>query len=147
MMLNERGSLTRTTTIVIHWTVSGRHLALLYAHILSYSSAPKYAPSFCCLQQQALAPANLSNVPSMPLFYNNLSASSASYSDMPALHPDQMAVDDSSSRASGFDPSLLNPMPPAAVQDIASTTVDSPLLTNTKVHMYILTPKFNFFST
>ena len=32
--------------------------------------------------------------------------------DVPAFHPEQMVVDDTS-KSSGFDPSLLNPMPPA----------------------------------
>jgi ATPase family AAA domain-containing protein 2 len=80
------------------------------------------APSAAYNNTQARAPANFGNTPG--LFYGNDSAPSGSYgsipappanyhNDLPGFHPDQMAVDDSSSRPSGFDPSLLNPMPPA----------------------------------
>ena len=94
----------------------------------SYKNAP--GPSTAYNNAQAPVPVNHS----LPSFYNNASAPSVSYGGMPAppasynnipappanyhnnlpaFHPDQMAVDDPSSRPSGFDPFLLNPKLPA----------------------------------
>ena len=62
----------------------------------------------------AQVPANYNNIPSAS--YRGMPAqpgpSSANHRKNPsAFDPDQMSVDESSSRPSGFDPSLLNPMP------------------------------------
>ena len=44
--------------------------------------------------------------------YNNLPAPVVNHrSDLPTFHSDQMVVDETPSRPSGFDPSLLNPLP------------------------------------
>jgi len=89
---------------------------------LNYNNTP--APS--TPYNNIPAPANYNNVPgpssapsvsygSMPAPsapYNNIPAPPANYhNNPPAFHPDQMVVDQSPSRPSGFDPSLLNPMP------------------------------------
>ena len=53
------------------------------------------------------------DMPAPPASYNNIPAPAANYhNNLPTFHPDQMAVDDPSSKPSGFDPSLLNPQPP-----------------------------------
>ena len=90
-------------------------------------------PSTAYNNTQASVPANHSGVSSLSDFYNNVSAPSVSYGGMsalpatynnipappanyhnnlPSFHPDQMAVDDPSTRPSGFDPFLLNPKLP-----------------------------------
>ena len=87
-----------------------------YPTPVNYKNSP--APAYD--NTQAPAPGDVSG---LPMFYSNVSGPSVSYGGMPApptdyhnnlpaFHSDQMAVDDTSSRASGFDPSLLNPMPP-----------------------------------
>lgn len=94
----------------------------------NYQNAP---PPITCNNTLPPAPANYNNVfynntsdqPSVfyggmpvppPASFNNIPASSVNYhKDLPSFHPDQMAVDGSSSRPAGFDPSLLNPMPSA----------------------------------